>query len=278
MSPYGRILACCGGSSSWQPKEKTLPDGEPKAWDGANEGITLESSPTAPVPSTAAAAALSYEIRPLTQQDGPRMISFLRRLFFRDEPLNVAVQLVQPGEETCRELEDYCLSSLPDNLSLMAVDAASGEMLAVCINGIHEPGGEAEGESAAAQCPNPRFRRILQLLTFVDARASAELASRFPDPADRRQLEVRVVSVDTAARGRGLATALISRSSELAKQHGIPLVRIDCTSHYSARAASRLGFECIFSVPYAQYERDGDVVFTPAEPHKEVATCIKRVI
>ncbi|XP_046981726.1 arylalkylamine N-acetyltransferase 1-like [Schistocerca americana] len=246
---------------------------KPAAWNSK-----LESPPTTPMSATAPATPMSYEIRPLTQQDGPRMISFLRRLFFRDEPLNVAVQLVQPGEETCRELEEYCLSSLPDDLSLMAVDAASGEMLAVCINGIHEPGGEAEGEAAAAQCPNPRFRRILQLLAFVDSRASAALKQRFPDPADRRQLEVRILSVDGAARGRGLATALISRTSELAKQRGIPLVRVDCTSHYSARAVGRLGFECVFSMPYAQYKRDGEVVFTPDEPHKEVCTYIKRAV
>lgn len=243
----------------------------------------LESPPPTPMSSSAPAPAassapLSYEIRPLRQADGARMIAFLRRLFFRDEPLNVAVQLVPPGEDTCAELEDYCLASLPDDLSLMAVDASSGELLAVCINGLHEPGGEAEGEAAAARCPNARFRRILQLLAFVDARASAALRQRFPDPADRRQLEVRILSVDGAARGRGLATALISRTSELARERGIPLVRVDCTSHYSARAVGRLGFERVFSLPYSQYRRDGQVVFAPAEPHTEVSTYIKRVV
>lgn len=42
------------------------------------------------------------------------MLDFLRRLFFRDEPLNVAVGLVGPDQATCVELEDYCLESIPE--------------------------------------------------------------------------------------------------------------------------------------------------------------------
>ncbi|XP_049795638.1 arylalkylamine N-acetyltransferase 1-like [Schistocerca nitens] len=219
-----------------------------------------------------------FDIRTLTERDGPQLVSFLRRFFLRDEPLNAAVGIMADGQDSSPEQEGFCLEALPEGLSLQAVDTESGNLLGVSLSRLHQPGLEAEAVKSAEACPDPTFRKILRLIAFVDLQVSEKLRSLFPE-ADLRQVEVQVVSVDTATRGRGVAKALIDHTRKLAKDRGIPLVRIDCSSVFSARAAERLGFQKVFSLKYDSYRPDGEVVFTPSEQAgDEYCTYIQRVI
>lgn len=79
---------------------------------------------------------MDYHIELVTKDDKLRILKFLRRFFFRDEPLNYSIQLVPESEDsTCLELEEYCSSSsLENNLSLMAV-STSGAIVGVMLNG-----------------------------------------------------------------------------------------------------------------------------------------------
>lgn len=81
-------------------------------------------------------AAMDYHIEIITRDDKHRVLKFLRRFFFRDEPLNQNIALIPEGEDsTCLELEDYCSkSSLENNLSLMAV-SSTGAIIGVLLNG-----------------------------------------------------------------------------------------------------------------------------------------------
>lgn len=60
--------------------------------------------------------SIDYTIVPITNRDNSRIIDFLRRFFFRDEPLNVCVGLLDGPEDTCAELEQYCVDSIPDGM------------------------------------------------------------------------------------------------------------------------------------------------------------------
>jgi arylalkylamine N-acetyltransferase len=51
----------------------------------------------------------------------------------------------------------------------------------------------------------------------------------------------------------------------------------DCTSHFTARALKKLGFECIYSLKYEDYKVNGEVVFTPATPHAAVTVYTQRI-
>jgi hypothetical protein len=53
----------------------------------------------------------SYQIRRATSTDDERVLHMMRGSFFRDEPLNIAVGLVDDAE-TCPELEQFCLQAL----------------------------------------------------------------------------------------------------------------------------------------------------------------------
>lgn len=55
------------------------------------------------------------------------------------------------------------------------------------------------------------------------------------------------------------------------------MIRVDCTSHYSAKATARLGFQCVYTLKYADYCEDGKPVFVPEPPHNEVKVYVQRV-
>jgi GNAT superfamily N-acetyltransferase len=92
----------------------------------------------------------------------------------------------------------------------MAV-SASGKVIGVALNGSQEPGHLEEMEAYADSCPHPRFRKILQLLAAVD-RAS-DVFGKFPDVD--KLVEVRILSVDSAVRGRGIAKVLLEKSTSV---------------------------------------------------------------
>jgi GNAT superfamily N-acetyltransferase len=89
----------------------------------------------------------------------------------------------------------------------MAV-SADGRIVGVILNGHHDPGHQEEIERNADTCTHPRFRNILELLAAVD-RAS-DVFGKFPDID--KLVEVRILSVDTTMRGRGIAKALLEKS------------------------------------------------------------------
>lgn len=79
---------------------------------------------------------MDYHIQIITKDDKLRILKFLRRFFFRDEPLNHSIELIPESEDsTCLELEEYCsMSSLENNLSFMAV-STNGAIIGVILNG-----------------------------------------------------------------------------------------------------------------------------------------------
>lgn len=79
--------------------------------------------------------SMDYHIQLIKNEDRERVIKFLRRFFFRDEPLNHSIQLIPEGEDsTCLELEEYSTASISENMSVMAL-SASGNVVGVSING-----------------------------------------------------------------------------------------------------------------------------------------------
>lgn len=56
---------------------------------------------------------------------------------------------------------------------------------------------------------------------------------------------------------------------ELALELGCQMIYVECTSHFSAKAVERLGFQCIYSLAYTDYVNDiGEIVFKTDSPHK----------
>ena len=74
--------------------------------------------------------------------------------------------------------------------------------------------------------------------------------------------EIRYLVVDPKYRNQGIATALVNRSRKEAATKGYKYMRIDCTSHFTARIASSMGFDCIFQMAYEDYKNpSGEQIF-----------------
>ncbi|XP_065201618.1 arylalkylamine N-acetyltransferase 1-like isoform X1 [Planococcus citri] len=215
----------------------------------------------------------AYTIIPITNKDVEKVSLFLRKFFFRDEPLNVAVELLVEPNATCQELEEYCVSCIPEGLSIMAV-SPSGYLLGVCLNGsLTRDSNENDNskDHSIEDCANPKFKKILQLLSTVTK--LSDVFGHFPTA--EKILDLRILSVDESCRGQGIAKALIDKTIEIAKEHNFPLIKVDCSSHYSAKAVSRLGFQSIFTLKYDDYvNSEGEKIFITKPPH----TCVKTFV
>ncbi|XP_043285492.1 arylalkylamine N-acetyltransferase 1-like isoform X1 [Venturia canescens] len=214
---------------------------------------------------------MDYNIQLTCKEDKPRVLKFLRRFFFRDEPLNHSIELIPEGEDsTCLELEEYSLSALMDNLSLMAV-SSNGSIIGVQLNGKMEAAPDEGEPEYITNCKNPKFRKILRLLHHVDKKV--DIPSRYPK---KKVLEIRIISVDSNWRGQGVAGALIEKTIEIARELGFHLIRSDCTSLFSGKLCKRYGFEPVYELRYADYvDENGKPIFTPAKPHDAVMTYVK---
>lgn len=56
-------------------------------------------------------ADCSYSIVPINANDKETVAAFLRKYFFRDEPLNVAIRLLEETDSATK-LENYCVGYL----------------------------------------------------------------------------------------------------------------------------------------------------------------------
>ncbi|XP_050445994.1 arylalkylamine N-acetyltransferase 1-like isoform X2 [Cataglyphis hispanica] len=216
---------------------------------------------------------MDYHIEIINKDDKLRVLKFLRRFFFRDEPLNQSIQLIPEGEDsTCVELEDYCShSSFENNLSLMAV-TTSGAIIGVQLNGKTDPPSDEEPEYIKS-CKNPKFKKILKLLHHIDK--SVNVNGQF---RDLNVLEIKILSVNTNWRGKGIAKALIEKAMEIAKEQGFHYARADCSSFFSGKLCARLGFDAIYKLNYNDYvDEEGKPIFSPASPHTAIVSYIKKL-
>ncbi|CAG9101118.1 unnamed protein product [Plutella xylostella] len=210
-----------------------------------------------------------YTVRRLGAQDKEQTLQFLRRFFFRDEPMNQAIQLLETPDSRCEELEEYAAATLDEEVSFAVVDD-QGEFAGVIINGIvrREDALAAAAVDKSSECPDPKFRRILSVLGHLEhaARVWEQLAGA---PV----LEVRIASTHSAWRGRGLMRVLCEETERLAKQLGCGALRMDATSAFSAAAAERLGYRCVYRVKYT----DLPEAPVPDPPHTEARVYLKEI-
>lgn len=230
----------------------------------------------------AAADKRTFEVVRLVQKDKPKVLEFLRKFFYHDEPLNTAIGL--RAGFICPTLEEFSLSTFDEGISVGAV-AADGTLVGVCINACltREEDEQARKEWAAVaddvvedaralDDDDARFAQIQRMLS--QATAEGEVFQHAPADLDRI-FDIFILSVDSSWRGKGIATKLLDRSREIAQADGHRLMRIVCTSFVSALIASRMGYRCIAKVDYKTVlDRKGQRVFPTEPPHDAVTTYV----
>lgn len=183
------------------------------------------------------------KIERVTEERFPDVIRHLRNTFFADEPLNKAVKLCRKGEGHV-ELERHSLSTLGANLSVMAVDERN-QVVGVALNGVLKRGDVERAKEELQRSPDERFKKIFAFLY------GANLKSNLFDDLQVDQLfEIRILSVDSACRGQGLATQLMLESELLAVANGFQVMKADATGVISRKILSGLGFGVHYEVRY----------------------------
>ncbi|XP_060873743.1 arylalkylamine N-acetyltransferase 1-like isoform X2 [Metopolophium dirhodum] len=111
-----------------------------------------------------------------------------------------------------------------------------------------------------------KFKEFMTLFKKIEQ--ESDIFERYPDV--NRVMDIKVVAVNEAFRGQGVCKALFYKSKQLALENKCSMVRVDCSSHFSAGAAERLGFQCIYSLHYEEYRnKKGEVIFNTLPPHKQ---------
>ncbi|CAH1118729.1 unnamed protein product [Phaedon cochleariae] len=202
---------------------------------------------------------LEFEIKTATTDDKEQILRFLRTFYFQDAPLSCYLKVLTDENPINENLEAYTSALIDDLPPLMAV--YNDKLIGVCINTI------LERDKLSKPPPSwidDKLMKMVNLLGFVSKGADA-----FGKHAGCvRALSAAMLSVDQTYRGNGVAKKLLEKSWELGKQHGCGFMVVDCSSHFTARALKSLGFELIYSMDYADYEVNGEVVFKPPPPHK----------
>ncbi|KAJ8942090.1 hypothetical protein NQ314_010163 [Rhamnusium bicolor] len=153
------------------------------------------------------------EYGPIPSSKFDEVINHLR-YNFPDEPLNASVGLCAHGQP-CELLEHHDLMTLKDGLSVMAVDKKTGVIAGVALNGIARKGDVEHSLEEMKSIDNIAYQRIFGLLNTVNK--ELDLFGKYKVD---KIFELRILSVDSNYRGKGLAKELFSRSELIAEEYG----------------------------------------------------------
>lgn len=204
----------------------------------------------------------------ITEDRFGEVILHLKEAFFADEPLNKAVGLCQKGEGHV-ELERHSLSTLADNLSVMAL-SEDNRIVGVALNGILHRGDIEKSQDNLKLSNDERFVKIFSFLYRGNQNIFEEL------PVEE-MFEIRILSVDSECRGQGVAKTLLMESERVAKASGFQLMKADATGLFSQKISASLGFGTLIEFRYDEFveETTGCPVFNVSPPHESLKIMYK---
>ncbi|XP_050303266.1 arylalkylamine N-acetyltransferase 1-like [Anthonomus grandis grandis] len=192
------------------------------------------------------------------------------RVSFPDEPLNAAVGLALHGIP-CPLLEHHELKTLEDGMSLMAVDRNMEKIAGVALNGVSNKGDTEKSIEETNAIENLQYRRIFGLLN--DVNMELDLFSKYNVD---KIFDIRILSVDSNYRGKGIAKDLFMHSEAIARKNGFKLMKTDATSLFTQRVAESQGFWVEKSVNYHDYmDENGKKIYDTQPPHLDYKVMAK---
>lgn len=209
-----------------------------------------------------------YDIVSATAEHQENIVEFLRQKFYKHEPLNVSI-----GAPPDRPIDAIPpLQFLSEGKCLLAVSRSERRILGFCAN--TEIKANADDKiTKQIIFTEPTYNTIADFFNKIEG--SVDI---WKETGADRAVCIRVLGVDPAVYGRGIGRVLMEASCHRARSKGYPLIYVMCTSYYSARIARAMGMQCVYSLPYSEYkDEDGNPVFTPPQPHTEVAVFVQKL-
>lgn len=216
----------------------------------------------------------------------------LRQTFFVDEPLNKSVQIAGADADH-EQLERHCMHTMEEGLSMMAISEEDDkvniskkrrhkteceidihllphnlQIAGVCLNGIVRPGDIEKGLTQLPDTPDGRIFRLL-----YEENLKLGLFQRYHTA---EIFELRIMSVDGAYRGQGVAQQLLMHSQKLAAVAGHTVLKGEATGLFSQKILLSDQFVAVNEVLYAsKVNADGTPMFPVQAPHESLKIMIK---
>ncbi|XP_071056094.1 arylalkylamine N-acetyltransferase 1-like [Onthophagus taurus] len=201
----------------------------------------------------------NFHIKIVPCNEIPKIVDYLLKFYFTDEPLSKCLNLTK-SPEAVKFLKEFCTEALKENVSVLATDK-TGKIAGVSCNVILRKNIKHFNFNI-----DPKIEKIATfVLKTID---EAKVFEKYDDVNEA--LYIAFMSVHPGFRNQGLAKILLEQSRLLALSLGLKVMRMDCCSLYTAKAAQRFGWECLNEIKYVDYTIDGKQVFKPEEPHKEL--------
>ncbi|KAF5294538.1 hypothetical protein FQR65_LT10730 [Abscondita terminalis] len=212
-----------------------------------------------------------YQIRSITEVDTEPVLDHLREFFFRTEPMNESVKLLENKDSRCISLEKYCLKCMSSGVSYLAV-TESNKIVSVILNAVCDVDQQSHEQIKDSDA---KYEKIINFVNFLGEKGTEAILKKFP--GCKKVLDIKILSTDTKWRGKGIAGALVECSRKVGFDKGCELIRIDCSSYYSAKVAEKLGFDLIYTFPFADYKEDGKSVFLLPHPHVSATVYVQKL-
>jgi hypothetical protein len=199
--------------------------GPPSSEDKGGIKMGVAASRTISVESSGDALSdISFRI--VDQSRYPEIMNLLYENFHTDEPMSKTVGMIDEQNSRVPVLDDFTLYGLAQNLSIMAIDPKTDNLLGVSINvEAKKEDANATLEEILATYDNPKFKHILTVLYNVNVVAGDIFADMETDVF----FDIKMVTTDKNQRRGGLATDLLRRSVELGRNLGFKAVKTEAT-------------------------------------------------
>lgn len=96
-------------------------------------------------------------------------------------------------------------------------------------------------------------------------KASVNIFRYYPDV--ETYVDGAVLSVDRKYRSHGIGSKLFTALIALCKERNVPILKVVCSSSFTARICERLGLKKIFEIPYREMKLDDLPTLDIPEPH-----------
>ncbi len=174
-------------------------------------------------------------------------IDLIARVFSRHEPL--AVTVGQTHDEFATMLGVFLPAALPDGLTMGAFEAEKLVGIALTTSFTFTPPPEIEDAS-------PNYPPIGALIAALEQDYERRTAAQLD-----RCAHIHMLAIDDAVRGRGVAQALVSATTDNARSKGFDAVLSDATNPTSQRVFANQGFKTRNEIRYDAFEHEGVTMF-----------------
>ncbi|XP_076801224.1 uncharacterized protein LOC143445788 [Clavelina lepadiformis] len=213
---------------------------------------TVKSHATAASAPTVQASSSSCH--PCTINDREEMIDFMCRLFVTREPL---MRSIGATPTNSRVYVKYCIDeALVHNASFLSRDDDTGKICGVRLNAI----GPASGHDLDSDF-GPEMNIVPKFLHYMEEDIPKLLGT------DRFMRHV-AICVEPSVAQCGIATSLMKKSLKLAKTERLRHLTAMCSWKLPFQLATKMGFENVREVAYADYaerQRKSGEVYEPFE-------------